>query len=68
MKYLGLTAVLFAISCVPENNEVLNTISYFRDERTGLCFAARALGFNQGVMSNVPCTAEVERLIKGNTR
>jgi hypothetical protein len=59
------SVVLLTISCIPSNNEVLNEIKYFRDNRTGLCFAAQALGFNQAVMSNVPCTPGVERLIQG---
>ena len=37
-------------------------ISYMRDERTGLCFAVFPAYAAQGY-SNVPCTAEVLRLV-----
>jgi hypothetical protein len=42
-------------------------ISYFKDSRTGLCFAAtnsQHEGFKITSIANVPCTSEVERLAK----
>lgn len=65
MKHLILAISLFSVSCV-SNNDRINSMTYFRDSKTGLCFAAQALGFNNAVMTNVTCTPEVERLIKGD--
>jgi hypothetical protein len=36
---------------------------YFRDSRTGLCFAGRYLNFTQAVLTNVPCTETVQQVI-----
>jgi hypothetical protein len=58
------SVALLTMSCA-NNSDRIESMEYFRDTRTGLCFAAQALGFNQAVMTNVPCTPDVERLIKG---
>jgi len=41
----------------------LNEIHYLKDSRTGLCFAERGSG-NAYTMTCVPCTEDVENLIK----
>lgn len=64
MKYLVLAVVLLTMACVDSHTEV-NKINYFRDNHTGLCFAAYRLQSPNGLLTNVPCTPEVERLIKG---
>jgi hypothetical protein len=61
-----ITVGLFLFGCdhTQRTNELLPELIYIRDNRTGLCFASRYLGHQAGVMTNVPCTPEVERLIK----
>jgi hypothetical protein len=43
-------------------------IMYVKDKRTNLCFAYNGVnnghGFTEDVFTSVPCTPEVERLIK----
>jgi hypothetical protein len=39
------------------------SIVYIKDERTHLCFASYGLGYNYGVLANVPCSDEVEQQI-----
>ncbi|HUJ62014.1 MAG TPA: hypothetical protein VLX92_26090 [Kofleriaceae bacterium] len=38
---------------------------YFKDARTGLCFAGRWFASNGAVLTNVPCSDAVERVIAG---
>lgn len=40
----------------------LKSLTYFKDERTKLCFAGIGLGWNYAVLTYVPCTPEVEKL------
>ena len=47
--------------------EQTNELTYTKDTRTGLCFAHQG-SVNSSVMSNVPCTDAVERLIKEQAR
>jgi hypothetical protein len=63
MKYFPLAVVLLTLAC-DSTGERIDRMKYFKDSKTDLCFAAQSLGFNNGVMTNVPCTPEVERLIK----
>lgn len=46
------------------NNSEVNSMSYHKDPRTNLCFAAYHLGGNSAAITNVPCTSEVEKFIK----
>lgn len=39
-------------------------LEYCKDIRTGLCFAGCNLGYQTSVLAQVPCTPEVEALIK----
>lgn len=40
-------------------------IDYFKDPRTNLCFAGEVNGsWNSTTITNVPCTSEVEKLVK----
>ena len=42
----------------------IKQIIYSKDSRTGLCYASMSLGSNWAVLTNVPCTPEVEKLIQ----
>lgn len=50
----------------PTIHERAQEIFYTKDERTGLCFAYNSIltDVNSYVFSNVPCTPEVEKLIR----
>lgn len=77
MKKLILLIVLFALaSCNKETPEYITggsgmkspdasvlSLRYFKDSRTGLCFAERG-GMDSYTMTCVPCSEEVEKLIK----
>ncbi len=43
--------------------ERIRNLEYFKDPKTNLCFAARSLGYYSAVLTNVPCTPEVERFL-----
>lgn len=72
-----LLCLVFLLGCdkgsvdfFPHAGDEVNKIRYFKDSRTNLCFALStftgggALPQNESVFSNVPCTPEVEKLIK----
>jgi hypothetical protein len=63
MNKLFLLPLLLLSACDSFNSSTVNTISYFKDDRTQLCFAASGLGTSLGVLTNVPCTPEVLALI-----
>lgn len=67
MKYLAIAIGFMSVSCI-DNNKAVNKINYWKDQRTGLCFAAFGMGTQSGLLTNVPCTPEVGRLIKGGDR
>lgn len=52
----------------PTVKEEANQIRYYKDSRTNLCFAMSQVGeYPVGtatIFANVPCTPEVEKLIK----
>lgn len=53
----------------PTPQEEAQEIHYVKDNRTGLCFVYNSIGMSaQGgggdVYTNVPCTPEVEKLIR----
>lgn len=62
---------LFLVGCgisgPTETKKEAQTIDYYKDERTGLCFARSAVensnGFGHNIFSYVPCTPEVEKLL-----
>ncbi len=58
---LALVGVLVLAGC----GNHPSSITYFKDHRTGLCFAAMsdAIASNY-TMTCVPCTPEVERLVE----
>lgn len=41
----------------------LPEIRYYKDTATNLCFAGQWLGWNSAVLTNVPCTPEVDKLV-----
>lgn len=52
----------------PDTAQRVSEITYVKDKRTNLCFAHNSVnnghGFAYDVFVNVPCTPEVESLIK----
>lgn len=61
--YVSMLA-LSLIGCSRQTrHDMIQTVEYHRDNRTGLCFATYGLGMQNGVMTNVPCTSEVEKLL-----
>jgi hypothetical protein len=71
-KLLGLL-LLCLIGC--DNNQIeknrvieiqdsMTHLRYCKDVRTGLCFAGCRLGYQYSVLALVPCSPEVEALIK----
>lgn len=63
MKYLFLLSFLVLCSCTQPETVAVN-LEYTKDPRTNLCFASWYLGTHGGVLTNVPCTSEVEREIR----
>lgn len=72
MRYLLFGLLLCACNSptnvkVYENKEV-NNLSYYKDNQTGLCFISSTVHSypigTDTIYSNVPCTPEVEKLIK----
>lgn len=49
----------------PSRAESANRILYVKDTRTGLCFVSNEIltDINSIVLTNVPCTPEVEKLL-----
>lgn len=70
MKKLIVFCLFALTSCVePINNgEVSSRISYYKDSRTNLCFAivnaGEFLSANNVSIACVPCTEEVNKLIR----
>ena len=58
---------MLCVGCSSATEEV-NEISYYKDERTKLCFAYNRTYGGNPVFTNVPCTPEVELLIKANRK
>lgn len=38
-------------------------MEYYKDDRTSLCYAVSCPSCNSAMMTNVPCTPEVEKLL-----
>lgn len=63
--------LLCLVGCMPTGPEYtkqeVQTIEYYKDTRTNLCFVRNVVensnAFSYNVFTNVPCTPEVERLI-----
>ena len=56
-------------SFITSPSEEVNHLDYYKDNRTNLCFARNVFQngtsmFNEYIYVNVPCTPEVEKLIK----
>lgn len=45
------------------NNKVIQNLSFFKNNKTGLCFAIWHGQSRESVMSNVPCVPEVEKIL-----
>jgi hypothetical protein len=65
MRYAVLFLVVLVCGCDERVSNQRKTfdLTYTKDYRTGLCFAVLGLGYNHGVVTNVPCSPEVEALI-----
>lgn len=52
----------------PNATERAQQLDYYKDKRTNLCFVHNSVtnsnGFSRDIYTNVPCTPEVEKLIK----
>jgi hypothetical protein len=70
MKKVLLLSLLLVACNYPQLSRTARDVQYVQDERTGLCFAVTDNGESMSssrvshVYSHVPCTPEVERLIK----
>lgn len=62
-----ITSLLFLAGC-ETSKETLNKITYYKDERTGLCFVDNVTYYGYDVFTNVPCTPEVEKVISDSRR
>jgi hypothetical protein len=62
MKNLIIILCFLSVGCSTPT-EASQGLRYSKDYRTGLCFASRYINANNVVMTNVPCTPEVEKLI-----
>jgi len=69
MKWFILLLALSACHTSPQ--EIVSGLIYFKDPKTNLCFAGKFLGqakFTssppEGLLTNVPCTPEVEHQIE----
>jgi hypothetical protein len=58
-----LPILLFCLLGCETQQERVRGFVYIKDSRTNLCFATYELGGNQGLMTNVPCSGEVETAI-----
>lgn len=58
---------LFLVACSPQEqaaqdkNSLQRNILYFKDTRTGICFATYRLGSQYGAMTSVECTPEIQQ-------
>ncbi len=70
MKKLFIILAAFSLfGCVDEphhteSQKSQNYIHYYKDPRTDICFAGSCLGCREAVLTTVPCTPEVERLLE----
>jgi hypothetical protein len=68
LKAVKLGIVLLSVSSMScEHSTKINTLFYFKDERTGLCFASGGHivnGLDSGSFTYVPCSSQVEEVIK----
>ena len=65
-KIIAIFACMFLFGCdsVEESySDHSNRIIYFKDHRVNLCYGGRNLGFQTGVMTNVPCEAVKNHLV-----
>lgn len=58
-----LAFTLLMVCTAQDRRDIIQTVEYHRDSRTGLCYATYGLGMQNGTMTNVPCTPEVEKLL-----
>lgn len=70
-RMIALCAIVFVACQPPKVEEYKDTsqyikerMHYYKDKRTGLCFIANNLGWNSSIITNVPCTVEVENQIR----
>lgn len=60
-----LVLVLSLLLCGCNESRISHDLGYFKDSRTGLCFAVYGvIGMSTTLLTHVPCTPEVERLIR----
>jgi hypothetical protein len=62
MKKFLFLCPLVLLACDPFTKSTVDTLSYYKDERTNLCFAMFGVG-SDSLLTNVPCTPEVLAII-----
>lgn len=65
-KFIAVVCLTLLSGCSEKDiaeasSDRLDNLTYFKDTRTGLCFAGRHIGSNYGYLTNVPCSSEVEK-------
>lgn len=64
MKKIGLALLIFIGGCSTKDAPSLFEIHYYKDVRTGLCFASTStVLMNNFTLTCVPCSKEVELLL-----
>jgi len=68
MKRIILAISLLGLFACETPTQEVNNLSYYKDERTGLCFVLNSVSSNpvpgsQSIYCYVPCTPEVEKII-----
>lgn len=71
MKKLTVILLLCLVGCGPTNvhetHEEAQTLEYYKDTRTNLCFVRNHVtnsnGLSDNIFTSVPCTPEVEKLL-----
>jgi hypothetical protein len=64
LKIAIINSVLLIGCHFSTSDEEVKQLEYYKDTRTGLCFVENVTYYGYDVFANVPCTPEVERLIK----
>ena len=68
MKYLLLLSLVGCMPTGPQDTQKeVQTIEYYKDIRTNLCFVRNTVtnsnGFSDNVYTYVPCSPEIENLV-----
>lgn len=72
-KIILLSVCLLGCSALnPSEEKQVTNLRYYKDDRTNLCFVHNSVtssnGWTYDIFTHVPCTTEVEELIKKNKK